>query len=89
MKNLFLLLCFTFSFFQLNAQDALIYQFQNSPIHLSPTFSGTACGSRLVANYQNQWSSVLGDNAFHTASLSFDKPINLKNGDKILSLIHI
>ena len=82
MKNL-LLLFLTFSLFQVNAQDAILYQFQNSTINLSPTLSGTSCNSRLATNYQSQWRSVLGKNAFQTAAISFDKSFNLKNGDKV------
>ena len=83
MKNLLSLIFLIFALVQLNAQDALMHQFQNSPIYLSPTFSGTACDSRLVANYQNQWSQLVNNGGYHTANISFDKPFDLKNGDKI------
>jgi len=60
----------------LKAQDIHFSQFYLSPLNLNPAMTGVMnCNVRLVANYRNQWSSVLKQNAFKTYSASYDQRI--------------
>lgn len=55
------------------AQDPHFSQINAVPSRLSPAMSGLFQGQyRFAAVYRNQWSSVLGGNAFNTAAASFD-----------------
>ncbi len=61
---------------QLGAQDIHFSQFYLSPLNLNPAMTGVMnCNVRLVANYRNQWSSILKQNAFNTYSASYDQRI--------------
>ena len=61
---------------QLSAQDIHFSQFYLSPLNLNPAMTGVMnCNARLVANYRNQWSSILKNNAFNTYSVSYDHKI--------------
>lgn len=60
----------------LSAQDIHFSQFYMSPLRLNPALTGVMnCNVRLVANYRNQWASVLKSNAFSTYSASYDQRI--------------
>lgn len=60
----------------LSAQDIHFSQFYLSPLNLNPAMTGVSnCNVRLVANYRNQWASVLRSNAFSTYSVSYDQRI--------------
>jgi len=60
----------------INAQDIHFSQFYLSPLTLNPAMTGVMnCNVRLVANYRNQWASVLRSNAFNTYSVSYDQRI--------------
>lgn len=62
--------------FSISAQDIHFSQFYLSPLNLNPAMTGVMnCNSRLVANYRNQWASVLKSNAFNTYSVSYDQRI--------------
>ncbi|MBN4065936.1 PorP/SprF family type IX secretion system membrane protein [Candidatus Amoebophilus asiaticus] len=62
--------------FRLDAQDIHWSQFYNSPLNLNPSLTGLAIGDmRWAVNYRDQWTSVMGANAFKTASFSFDMQI--------------
>jgi type IX secretion system PorP/SprF family membrane protein len=66
----------------LNAQDIHFSQFYLSPLNLNPAMTGVMnCNSRLVANYRNQWASVLKSNAFSTYSVSYDQRIPVGRDD--------
>jgi type IX secretion system PorP/SprF family membrane protein len=59
-----------------SAQDIHFSQFYLSPLNLNPAMTGVMnCNSRFVANYRNQWASVLKSNAFNTYSVSYDQKI--------------
>lgn len=58
-----------FSLF-VSAQDAQFSQFYANPLYLAPSFAGLTEGSRLGANYRNQWPELPGK--FITYSFSFD-----------------
>jgi type IX secretion system PorP/SprF family membrane protein len=63
-------------FFALNlqAQDIHFSQFYQSPLNLNPALTGVMnCNQRVVANYRNQWSSILKQNAYNTYSVSYDQ----------------
>lgn len=58
------------------AQDIHFSQFYLSPLNLNPAMTGVMnCNVRLVANYRNQWASVLKSNAFNTYSVSYDQRV--------------
>jgi len=58
------------------AQDIHFSQFYMSPLNLNPAMTGVMnCNHRFVANYRNQWSSILGPNAYNTYSASYDQKI--------------
>jgi len=62
--------------FSLSAQDIHFSQFYLSPLNLNPALTGVMnCNTRLVANYRNQWASVLKNNAYSTYSVSYDQRI--------------
>lgn len=85
MKNLknLLFICFaTVASVSLSAQDIHFSQFYLSPLNLNPAMTGVMnCNVRLVANYRNQWSSVLRSNAFSTYSVSYDQRIPVGRND--------
>lgn len=71
---LFFLFLFCGTFVQ--AQDIHFSQFYLSPLNLNPAMTGIMnCNIRLVANYRNQWASVLKSNAYSTYSVSYDQKI--------------
>jgi type IX secretion system PorP/SprF family membrane protein len=60
----------------LSAQDIHFSQFYLSPLNLNPALTGVMnCNTRIVANYRNQWASVLRSNSFNTYSVSYDQRI--------------
>lgn len=60
----------------LQAQDIHFSQFYLSPLNLNPAMTGVMnCNVRLVANYRNQWASVLKSNAYNTYSVSYDQRV--------------
>ena len=57
----------------LKAQDIHFSQFYLSPLNLNPALTGVmSCNHRFVANYRNQWASILKGNAYNTYSVSYD-----------------
>jgi type IX secretion system PorP/SprF family membrane protein len=59
-----------------NAQDIHFSQFYMSPLNLNPAMTGVMnCNHRVVANYRNQWGSILKQNAYNTYSASYDQKI--------------
>ncbi len=50
-------------------QDVQFSQFYATPLYLSPSFAGSANGSRLTMNYRNQWPQL---GTLITSSFSFD-----------------
>lgn len=83
LKQLTLLaLLLTISFSSARAQDIHFSQFYLSPLNLNPAMTGVMnCNVRLVANYRNQWASVLRSNAFRTYSVSYDQRIPVGRND--------
>lgn len=64
------------------AQDIHFSQFYMSPLNLNPALTGVMnCNVRLVANYRNQWSSVMGSNAFNTYAVSYDQKMTVGRYD--------
>ncbi len=76
-KNLILAgLALLLSVNRLISQDIHFSQFYMSPLNLNPAMTGVMnCNSRFVANYRNQWASILKSNAFTTYSASYDRKI--------------
>ncbi len=67
---------------QLKAQDIHFSQFYMSPLNLNPAMTGVMnCNQRLVANFRNQWASVLRSNAYNTFSASYDQKIEFARND--------
>lgn len=52
------------------AQDPQFSQFYSSPLYMAPSFAGTTDGSRVSANFRDQWPSIPGK--FITYSAAFD-----------------
>jgi len=66
----------------MSAQDIHFSQFYMSPTNLNPALTGVMdCNVRLVANYRNQWASVLKSNAYNTYSASYDQKISVGRSD--------
>jgi type IX secretion system PorP/SprF family membrane protein len=58
------------------AQDIHFSQFYQSPLNLNPAMTGVMnCNHRIVANYRNQWASILKSNAYNTYSASYDQKV--------------
>ena len=86
MKTLSRLLVCTFivlaSFTTVKAQDIHFSQFYMSPLNLNPAMTGVMnCKTRFVANYRNQWASVLKANAYNTYSASYDQKVPVGRED--------
>jgi len=65
------------------AQDIHFSQYRQSPLTLNPANTGAIFGDfRVGANYRNQWSQALGS-PITTYSLGLDKPIFLRNSDRV------
>lgn len=76
MKRIFIGLLALMGSLSIGAQDIHFSQFYLAPLNLNPAMTGVMNGNiRLVANYRNQWASVLKDNAFRTYSVSYDQKI--------------
>jgi type IX secretion system PorP/SprF family membrane protein len=75
-KQLFFLAAFSLLSLGVAAQDIHFSQFYMSPLNLNPAMTGVMnCTHRFVANYRNQWASILKANAFNTYSASYDRRI--------------
>ncbi len=76
--GIILLLCFL----RMEAQDARFSQFYAAPLHNNPALSGIFPGQfRIIGNYRNQWSSIIGKSAFNTYAASFDMRFPTTRGD--------
>jgi len=65
-------------------QDFQFSQFYNSPLNLNPALTGSINGKeRVIVNYRNLRSQVLGEDSYKTYALSFDHRMNLKSGNYI------
>jgi type IX secretion system PorP/SprF family membrane protein len=47
-----------FLFFKSEAQEVHFSQFYASPLYLAPSFAGTTKGTRIAANFRNQWPQI-------------------------------
>jgi type IX secretion system PorP/SprF family membrane protein len=64
------------------AQDIHFSQFYMSPMQLNPAMTGVMnCNGRLMANYRDQWASVLKGKSFRTYSASYDMAIPIGRYD--------
>ncbi len=82
MKKILLLLVSCLAGGLLFAQDIHFSQFYMSPLNLNPALTGVMnCNMRLVANYRNQYASILKSNAFNTYSVSYDQKIPVARYD--------
>ncbi len=65
-----------------NAQDPQFVQFYASPLQLNPAMTGVFPGKwRIIANYREQWNSILDSNPFRSMSASFDARSQVGRGD--------
>ena len=65
-----------------DAQDPQLVQFYASPLQLNPAMTGVHPGQwRAVANYRQQWNSILNTRPFRTISASFDAKSAVGRGD--------
>lgn len=59
--------------FRSSAQDPHFSQFYNAALQMNPAMTGVFNGQfRVAANYRNQWSSILGSDAFRTIAAAGD-----------------
>ena len=76
MRKIITLIFLVFSFELAFAQDIHFSQFYMSPLNLNPALTGVMnCNKRFIANYRNQWASVLRSNAYNTYSATYDQKI--------------
>jgi type IX secretion system PorP/SprF family membrane protein len=70
-KRLSVIILFSCLLFQgAYAQDPQFSQFYANPLYLAPSFAGLTDGSRIGANYRNQWPQLPGK--FITYTFSYD-----------------
>lgn len=82
MKRLFICFVFVLGTLATQAQDIHFSQYYLSPLNLNPAMTGVMnCNSRLVANYRNQWASVLRSDAYNTYSVSYDQRVTVGRND--------
>lgn len=63
------------------AQDIHFSQFKSAPLALNPAHTGNINGNfRLVNNYRSQWVSF-ADPGYNTLSLSYDQPLQFRDGN--------
>ncbi|MDX1909970.1 MAG: PorP/SprF family type IX secretion system membrane protein [Saprospiraceae bacterium] len=75
-------LCFVMFAMTAQAQDIHFSQFYQSPLNLNPALTGVMnCNHRLVANYRNQWASILKNRAYNTYSASYDQKMTVGRYD--------
>ncbi|WP_236974405.1 PorP/SprF family type IX secretion system membrane protein [Membranihabitans maritimus] len=85
MKLRYIVLGFVFTFLlgigNIRSQDIHYSQFYMAPLHLNPAMAGVMnCNYRVIANYRNQWATVL-TNPFNTFSASYDQKIPVGRSD--------
>lgn len=82
MKHIYLLFFLSY-FCQIGqAQDPRFAQFYAAPDQLNPALNVVYEGQmRFIANYRNQWSSVLNDVPFRTISAHLDYRFNIAGND--------
>ena len=80
LKTIFFLICAIS--INCQSQDPFFGQFQHASLLLNPALAGTLCGDRFSFNYRKQWTNFLAD-GYHTLFAAYDRPFNLKNGDRI------
>ncbi|MBI5917307.1 MAG: PorP/SprF family type IX secretion system membrane protein [Bacteroidetes bacterium] len=67
---------------QATAQDPQFVQFYASPLQLNPAMTGVHPGKwRAIANYREQWSSILDTKPYRSLSASFDAKSRVGRGD--------
>lgn len=83
MKKVFTLVIFTLGMAMGGySQDPHFSQFYNAPLHLNPAMTGVFPGQfRVAANYRNQWSSILGNEAFKTMHFSGEMRFSVLQND--------
>jgi type IX secretion system PorP/SprF family membrane protein len=69
-KLFYILLLVLIGFSKASAQDPQFSQFYSNPLYLAPSFAGAAGGSRICANYRDQWVNL--PSTFTTYSFSYD-----------------
>jgi len=81
MKYLFTTICLL-AYLSLQAQDPRFAQFYTAPDQLNPALTGVYDGQfRFIANYRDQWASVLNDVPFRTLSTHLDGKISIGRND--------
>jgi type IX secretion system PorP/SprF family membrane protein len=74
-----LLFCLIINLTTANSQEVHFSQFYVSPLFMSPSFAGTTKGTRITANYRNQWPQV--GHAYVTYAAGIDHSFtDLRNG---------
>lgn len=83
MKYISTIIIFSFLFIHIiNAQDPRFAQFYASPLNLNPAMTGIYEGQfRVIANYRELYSSVLGNQPYRTISAGFDTRHQVSRGN--------
>ena len=77
---LWLTITITFSYSEIYGQDIHFSQFYNSPLSVTPAFTGCFTGDwRLSNNYRTQWSSI--GIPYNTISVGYDRKFKLSYQD--------
>ncbi len=81
-----IILTSTFAFLGMSlslfAQDPQFVQFYASPLQLNPAMTGVHPGKwRVIANYREQWNSILDSKPYTSLSASFDAKSRIGKGD--------
>jgi type IX secretion system PorP/SprF family membrane protein len=81
-----IILTATFAFLGMSlslfAQDPQFVQFYASPLQLNPAMTGVHPGKwRVIANYREQWNSILDSKPYTSLSASFDAKSRIGKGD--------
>ena len=73
--RIFFLGSFLFLSFQILGQDLHFSQYAAAPLHLNPALTGNIDNgkTRVVANYRNQWSQILVQDAYKSYMVSIDR----------------
>lgn len=83
MRHIYLLILpFLFLAMPSQGQDPHFSQFYNAALQVNPAMTGIFNGQfRVAANYRNQWSSILGSEAFQTIAAAGDMRYRVFNDD--------
>ena len=69
-KGIIIVIMFFACTWRIYTQDPQFSQFYANPLYLAPSFAGAVEGSRVTANYRNQWLTLV---PFVTYNIGYDQ----------------